>query len=99
VLKKQNALKVLNLNGNLLGDEGFRYLADGLEKKQALHTLGVGFTRSWEQACKYLLNALKNNTALCSLDFSGHSFGNALCSTMSEMLAESKCLETLVSSS
>ena len=74
-LSKNTTLGILNLSGNMIGNDGVKYLAKGLLKNSTLLWLNISQTSIDKLSAKYIIRIL-NKSRLTHLDISRNKLGN-----------------------
>jgi Ran GTPase-activating protein (RanGAP) involved in mRNA processing and transport len=80
-------LQVLNIKGNIIGDEGCKFLAESLHHNDMLKTLDISLNEIGQQGFDSLCTALETSE-LESLHCSKNYIGDEILAKFSNIIAE-----------
>ncbi|MGH9344386.1 MAG: hypothetical protein ACRD19_11575 [Terriglobia bacterium] len=93
--KDDPTLVTLTFEGQRLGDEGARALAQALKVNRTLTALNLAGNRIEDSGARALADALKSNKTLVSLDLSTNGIGEAGACALAEALKDNRTLSRL----
>jgi len=93
--EKLKVLSSINLNGNLIGDEGALAISNGLEENQVLLVLNLVQNKIGDDGGVALAKALRKNTKLESLYFKGNPIQEGAIAAFTRTAQVNSCLRNL----
>ena len=88
-------LKTMILGCNMIDDEGFEGLCDGLLNCTCLRHIDISYNRFGAESCKIIGRVLKENQGLISLNLSGNYMHKEVWKTLGFSVNDNKTLNTL----
>ncbi len=88
-------LRTLILGCNMIDDEGFQGLCDGLLNCTCLRHIDISYNRFGAESCKVIGRVLQDNRGLISLNLSGNYMHKEVWKTLGFSVNDNKTLNTL----